>query len=386
MRFLVGLMALLGAIVLMAGCSTPNEEGTPISTSAPAATSTDAPMETTAPQPTSTQAAASESPTQSAPTATETTAPEEAPAGYFRNPVLDHDFPDPDVLQVEGEYYAYATNSDGVHVQAAHSTDLIHWEYLGEVFPTLPAWAIQDFGWTWAPEVSAAPDGNGYILYFTTRFKVGEGGGTQCIGVATADTPRGPFTPVGEEPLVCPVSEGGAIDAATFVDDDGTHYLLWKNDGNSQGGISYIHIQPLSADGLSLEGEPTRLIKADQRWEGVLVEGPTLWKQDGKYYLFYSANDYASPRYAAGVAVADSVLGPYEKAAEPVLESVLNAGIVGPGGQDVVTDAQGRTWILFHGWTATGVRVMHLARLEWQDDLPVAGPFSRDPLPGPGVP
>ena len=379
MRMLVGLI-LLGAVVFLAGCGSPDPEGAPTSTGAPAATSMEAPAETAAPQPTGTSAEVA------VPTATGTVAAEEAPAGTFRNPVLDHDFPDPDVLQLEGEFYAYATNSDGVHVQAAHSTDLINWEYLGEVFPTLPAWAVQDFGWTWAPEVSAAPDGSGYILYFTTRFKVGESGSTQCIGVATAESPRGPFTPVGEEPLVCPISDGGAIDAATFVDDDGTHYLLWKNDGNSQGGISYIHIQPLSADGLSLVGEPTRLIKADQRWEGILVEGPTIWKQDGKYYLFYSANDYASPRYAAGVAVADSVLGPYEKAAEPVLESVLNAGIVGPGGQDVVTDTQGRTWILFHGWNAAGVRVMHLARLEWQDGIPVAGPFSRDPLPGPGIP
>lgn len=382
-RFFTGLAVGVGVIIFLTACgANADEEATaaPASTAAAVATSTSAP-EPTAAEATPTDAAVSE--TETAPA---TEAPVEVPEGHFRNPVLDHDFPDPDILQLEGEYYAYATNSDGIHVQAAYSTDLINWDYLGEAFPTLPAWAIQDFGWTWAPEVSAAPDGNGYIMYFTTRFKIGEGGGTQCIGVATAESPRGPFTPVGDAPLVCPVSEGGAIDAATFVDDDGTHYLLWKNDGNSQGGITYIYIQPLSADGLSLEGEPTRLIKADQRWEGVLVEGPTLWKQDGKYYLFYSANDYASPRYAAGVAIADSVLGPYEKVEEPVLESVITAGIVGPGGQDVVTDAQGRTWILFHGWNAIGVRVMHLARLEWQDGIPVAGPFSRDPLPGPAVP
>ena len=376
-RIGIRLAVLLGAVALAAACAGAEEESTPapVSTTMPVSSE---PVFTTTPAPTASQADSTE------PASTET--PAEIPHGYFRNPVLDHDFPDPDVLQVDGEYYAYATNSEGIHVQAVRSTDLIQWEYLGEVFPTLPAWAIQDFGWTWAPEVSASPDGNGYILYFTTRYKIGEGGGTQCIGVAIADSPRGPFNPVGDAPLICPVSEGGAIDAATFADDDGTHYLLWKNDGNSQGGITYIYIQPLSADGLSLKGEPTRLIKADQRWEGVLVEGPTLWKQDGKYYLFYSANDYASPRYAAGVAIADSVLGPYEKAKEPVLESVLNAGIVGPGGQDIVPDAQGRTWIFFHGWTPEGVRVMHMARLEWQDGIPVAGPFSRDLLPGPGLP
>jgi hypothetical protein len=32
------------------------------------------------------------------------------------------------------------------------------------------------------------------------------------------------------------------------------------------------------------------LLTVDQRWEGNLVEAPTLWWQNGKYYLFYSAN------------------------------------------------------------------------------------------------
>lgn len=309
-------------------------------------------------------------------------------AGYYRNPVLNHDFPDPDILRLEetGEvtYYAYATNFSGVHVQTARSNDLIHWEYLGEAMPRLPEWAVPDFGWTWAPEVTQRPDGEGYILYYTTRFAIQQGG-VQCIGAALSDQPGGPFEPVGDGPLICQQDQGGSIDAAFFRDDDGASYILWKNDGNSQGGISWIYIQKLSQDGLQVEGEPTRLIKADQVWEGVLVEGPTLWKHGGKYYLFYSANDYASQRYAAGYAVAETVLGPYEKAQGPFLASNLKAGIVGPGGQDIVTDETGQDWILFHGWTAEAVRVLYIARLDWQDGTPQLGPLTREPLPGPGT-
>lgn len=299
--------------------------------------------------------------------------------GTFRNPVLDRDFPDPDVLPAGGEYYAYATNGTGggteVHVQAAKSADLVTWTPLPDPLPTLPAWAVPDFGWTWAPDVTHTDAG--YLMYFTTRLAIGKGG-TQCIGLAAAERPEGPFLPVGDGPFVCQQNRGGSIDAASFQDDDGSRYLLWKIDANSIGGQSWIYIQPLSADGLSLEGEPVRLITAGQAWEGVLVEGPTLWKHDGRYYLFYSANDYASRRYATGYAVAGDVLGPYEKAKEPLLATTLPAGVVGPGGQDVVLGPDGNTWIVFHDWSPTGTRHLDLARLDWVDGVPTVT-LTRDP-------
>src|SRR5688572_2476041 len=51
-----------------------------------------------------------------------------ATAGQFTNPVIDRDFPDPDVLRVGDAYYAYATNAGGVNVQAARSPDLVRWQ------------------------------------------------------------------------------------------------------------------------------------------------------------------------------------------------------------------------------------------------------------------
>jgi beta-xylosidase len=182
---------------------------------------------------------------------------------------------------------------------------------------------------------------------------------------------------------VCPVGEGGAIDAASFVDDDGSRYLLWKNDGNSGGGRTFIYLQPISADGLALTGDATALISADQPWEGILVEGPTLWKQEGRYILLYSANDYRSPRYAVGVATASSVSGPFEKDNDPLLATDLAAGIVGPGGQDLVVGPDGNTWLLFHGWTPGGYRALHLGQLTWENGQPELGPLARGPMPGP---
>jgi arabinan endo-1,5-alpha-L-arabinosidase len=302
--------------------------------------------------------------------------------GTFVNPVLDRDFPDPDVLKVGDTYYAFATNAEDINMRAARTTDLVHWEMLPSPLPKLPEWAVQKFGWIWAPELTTTADGKSYVMYFVARFAIGDGG-TQCIGVATGDSPEKPFTLQGDKPLICQIGEGGSIDPASYVDDDGTRYVMWKNDGNSGGGQTWIYIQKVSDDGLTLVGEPSRLITADQGWEGVLVEAPTMWKRNGKYYLFYSANAYNADRYAVGYAVSDKLLGPYKKPARALLATNIRAGIVGPGGQDIVLDKQGNTWILFHGWAPGGYRRLYLARLDWENDAPVVKGLTHDPQPAP---
>jgi beta-xylosidase len=284
------------------------------------------------------------------------------------NPVIDRDFPDPDVLEVDGTYYAYATNTASENVQVATSTDLESWEPLGDdALPQLPSWVIP--GKTWAPEVTQlGPDS--FVMYTTTtNFDPA----LQCIAVATATAPEGPFEIVGEEMLVCPPDEGGAIDASTFLDDDGTRYLLWKNDGNCCGLDTWLYIAPLSDDGLSLAGEATRLVQQDQPWEGNLVEAPTMVVRDGTYVLMYSANNYGGGDYAIGYATAESPTGPFTKAEEPLLSTDATEGrYIGPGGQDVVTAPDGSDRLVFHAWDAAFLeRGVNVLPLEWEDGRPV---------------
>ena len=285
------------------------------------------------------------------------------------NPVLDEDFPDPDILEVDGTYYAYATNTATLNVQFATSTDLETWEMSDvDALPELPAWVIP--GKTWAPEVSRF--GDTYVMYTTTtNFDPA----FQCIAVATADSPEGPFEFVGEKMLICPAEVGGAIDASTFTDDDGTPYLLWKNDGNCCGFDTWLYLAPLSPDGLTLAGEPTRLVKQDQPWEGDLVEAPTLVKRDGTYVLMYSANSYGGEEYAMGYATADAVTGPYTKGEEPLYTTEMSEGVyIGPGGQDVVVTPDGTDVLAFHSWYG-GItyRAMNILELQWEDGRPVVG-------------
>lgn len=279
---------------------------------------------------------------------------------------IDSDFPDPDVVALDtGGYAAFATGGLGFNLRIARSDDLVTWSVENrDVLPQLPAWASP--GRTWAPEVVAATEpGAGLVMYVTAQDTAS---GRQCIGVATAATVDDDFVPASDEPIVCPVEAGGAIDASTFDDVDGTRYLLWKTDGNCCALDTWIEMAPLSADGLSLAGEPVRLIQQTEEWEGALVEAPTLVRRDDRYVLLYSANDYGSDAYAVGAATADSVDGPYEKLDEPVLRSA--GELRGPGGQDVVS-TDGGDVIVFHSWDELYMyRGLVTRPLTWTDGVP----------------
>jgi len=294
-------------------------------------------------------------------------------------PVVDANFPDPDILLVDGVYHAYATNSGGQNVQHRTSTDLRTWTPQPDAAPVLGDWvgecSFSPGGATdrcvWAPEVAEVE--GGYALYYTARDATTP---RQCLGVALSETPGGPFVPVGDDPIVCPNGEdgtedlGGAIDAGTFRDGDQL-YLLWKADGNCcTGKTAIIYAQPLSADGATLTGPPVELIRVDRPFEGKVVEAPTIVERDGTYYLFYSANDFYGGAYRTAYATSDSVTGPYTKATTELLTSDRFQGDVrGPGGQDVVTTPDGGTALVFHGWNPSFThRAMYVSDLEWSAD------------------
>jgi beta-xylosidase len=300
--------------------------------------------------------------------------------GEFLNPVLDRDFPDPGVLAADGTFYAYATEGGGRHIQVASSTDLVTWEYLGEALPTLPRWTT---GSTWAPEVVQTPAG--FVMYYTARHPATvrpDGQGSQCITLAVATEPQGPFVDDSEGPFICQADLGGSIDAFPYRAPDGALYLVWKNDGNCCSRITRMWAQPLSVDGLELIGEPVDLgIANDNAWERHVIEAPTILLRDGTYYLFFSANDYASDQYAVGYATATALLGPYADADEnPILATPGDPAnrAFGPGGQAIVTGIDGGDWMLYHAWDGLfRERSMWLDRVTWQEGRPlVEGPTS----------
>ena len=109
-----------------------------------------------------------------------------------------------------------------------------------------------------------------------------------------------------------------------------------------------IRAQRLAPDGESLVGEPTVVLANDLDWESHLIEGPFVTRQQGRYWLFYAGNDFCTPAYGIGVAVADHPLGPYEKHPEPLLRSTSRWWA--PGHASVAPGLDGTPQLFFHAF------------------------------------
>jgi beta-xylosidase len=308
-------------------------------------------------------------------------------------PVFHENFPDPFVLLHNGQFIAYSTN-DGPNVPVAISTDLVHWSFAKnpatgrkrDALPRLGSWAKE--GFTWAPEVLQL--GNRFLLYYTAADVKRK---SQCIGVAEASDPLGPFVDSRAEPIVCQTELGGSIDADAFRDSDGKLYLYFKNDGNRVGQHTSIWAQQLGPDGLTVTGLPAELIHDDQGWEQRLVEAPTMVRSPIGYELFFSAayfgwndNQSQSP-YAMGYAPCSGPLGPCKKSPDnPLLHSFNDrqSGCVsGPGHQSIFTVGT-RSFMSFHAWAATSgcrkaddKRYLYIAPIFWKDGKPQIAPSLR---------
>lgn len=69
------------------------------------------------------------------------------------SPILNVNFPDPAFIQADDTYYAFATNSNGVHVPVATSPDFDTWT-LKSGFDALPNYGNWSTGKNiWAPDV-----------------------------------------------------------------------------------------------------------------------------------------------------------------------------------------------------------------------------------------
>lgn len=315
----------------------------------------------------------------------ETTAAAGGP-GTFTNPVLTNDFADPFVFRVKDTFYAFATNANGKNIQVATSPDMVNWTLGTDAMPALPKWAKLGGSLVWAPDVKQI--GSKFVMYYTARDKASD---KQCVGVATSDKPEGKYLDTRDKPLVCQVEDGGTIDPDVF-EDNNKLYLYFKNDGNCCNIETSLYAQELAPDGLSMVGQPTKLMSNDAAWEGRVVEGPQMFKHAGKYYLFFSANDYAGVDYAVGYAACDSPVGPCKQADEnPILKSSLKTPpVIGPGGQSLLQVGD-QTWIFYHAWevTASGTisnrRLMWLDKVDWVNDKPVVRGPTTGPQPVPVI-
>ncbi|MAZ28537.1 MAG: 1,4-beta-xylanase [Cytophagaceae bacterium] len=201
---------------------------------------------------------------------------------------------DPAVVEFRGEYYMFVTRSFGYW----HSTDLVHWDFIK------PA--------QWYFEGSNAPTAFNYkdsLLYFA-----GDPAGYGSI-IHTDNPKDGKWTPVAS-------ISNNIQDSELFIDDDGKTYLYW---GSSN--VHPIRVKMLDKDDRMLEtGEKKdliNLVEEEHGWERFgennyhptikegYMEGASMTKHNGKYYLQYAAPGTQFNVYADGVYIGETPLGPF---------------------------------------------------------------------------
>lgn len=240
------------------------------------------------------------------------------------------------------------TNLDGSlkfhYITQFASTDLIHWTYIGDAFPTPPSWADPNSP-LWAPAIKHF--NNLYYLYFTAPSTLPLGSGSS-IGVATSSSPGGPWTDSGQ-PLI-PPGPRATIDPDVVSGGAGQLYISF---GSYYGGVQ---IETLSPNGLTADAASMQEIAIDNRYEGA-----NFYYRDGYYYLFVSATNCCNgplTGYAVFVGRATTPLGPFiDKAGIALLAPATGGTIVtaangnhwvGPGGNVIFEDDSGQTYMLYH--------------------------------------
>ncbi|WP_440874134.1 glycoside hydrolase family 43 protein [Thalassotalea sp. PLHSN55] len=226
------------------------------------------------------------------------------------------------------------------------------------------ALSIDDVPWAskqmWAPD-AAHKDGQ-YYFYFPAR----DNDGIFRIGVASSDSPTGPFK--AQESYI----EGSfSIDPAVFEDDDGSYYLyfggLWggqlqnwyqgqfnseeKYPDNGQAALP-AKMAKLSDNMLEFDEQVQDIVILDENGQPITVddnhrrffEAPWVHKHNGKYYFSYSTGDTHKIAYAVG----DSPYGPF------TYQGVILNPVLGWTNHHSIANYQGKWYLFYHDCTLSG--------------------------------
>ncbi len=309
----------------------------------------------------------------------------------FENPVWPS-FADPCIIRDDdGTFYVYATagrtqGEDNAwasfNIPIVKSKDLVNYEFVGEVFESIPTWKNKDC-MLWAPDIVKI--GSTYNLYYSlVAYEEDHNPG---IGVATAPTPVGPFTDHGKILTVEDSGVNNGIDPCVFVE-EGTNkvYMTW-------GSFRGIYGVELTADGLAVKNPDT--LKEDvvllagketsypADFEGTF-EGSYVRYINGYYYIFlsqgYCCGGLTGSSYHVKVGRSENPLGPYVYGKESksligtdtgnlVVRGSIDA--VGPGHNAIIQDDAGEYWIVYHSYVSTSSafdRSLFIDKLLWDED------------------
>ncbi len=240
--------------------------------------------------------------------------------GYWADPTMYYD-------SASESFYCFAT-VDGVDAGWQHdphyavSKDLVNWKIVPLKLPVVWPLPVANKPLAlWAPSIVRSPKNKKYYLTYFIE------GNTY---IASADGATGPWKNAtsGTTTQTCRLNDG--FDAQLFADTDGELYL---SHGTSEFKLSHLAI---ASDGtVSIDNRNPRMVEGNEfKYKTihrirVFGEGTALFKNDGKYYLFYA--EFGSQNYCVKYATADSIWGPYSEQQGFVMERDAVRDILGPG-------------------------------------------------------
>lgn len=268
-----------------------------------------------------------------------------------RNPVLTGFHADPEILYSEqtGRYYIYSTTDGvpgwgGAHFTVFESSDTRNWTEAGTVLDLKAGDAAWADGNAWAPCIieKKIKGRYKYFFYYSGNSKDGKG---KQIGVATGDTPTGPFKDSGK-PMITdsPVGHGQQIDVDVFTDPvSGKSYLYWGN--------GYMAGAELNKDMMSIKKKTLTVMtpQGGTLQDYAYREAPYVFYRNGIYYFMWSVDDTGSPNYHVAYGTSRSPLGPIEVAEQPVvLNQKPEQGIYGTAHNSVIRLPGSDEWLIVY--------------------------------------
>ena len=305
--------------------------------------------------------------------------------GEYVNPILAGFHPDPSIVRVGEDYYlAVSSFSFWPGVPIYHSRDLVRWTRIGAALDRPSQLDLDGQGVSrgiFAPTLRWH-DGTFYLI--TTQV---DRGGTLLV---TASDPAGPWS----DPVWLPEVDG--IDPSLFFDDDGRAWVI--NNGPPVGRPRYdghraLWIQELDLTTMRMVGPRAVVVDGgvDIRKRPIWIEGPHIFKVDGRYVLI-AAEGGTAEGHSEVVFRSDAVTGPYAPGpANPILtQRHLRPDrpfpVTSTGHADLVQTPAGDWWGVFLGVRPYGDddfntgRETFLLPVTWTDGWPTF-PGGTEPLP-----
>lgn len=254
------------------------------------------------------------------------------------NPVFKGWYADPEGIIFDKTYWIYPTYSapyeKQVFFDAFSSKDLVTWTKHSKILDTTNVkWAKRAI---WAPSI-IKKEGKYYLFFGANDIQSDkEYGG---IGIAVADKPSGPFKDYLKKPLIDKFYNGAQpIDQFIFKDNN-EYYLIY-------GGWKHCNIAHLKKDFTGFIPYPDGSIFKEITPENY-VEGPFMFKKNGKYYFMWSEGGWTGPDYCVAYAIADSPFGPFKRIGKILQQDPKIAR--GAGHHSVIKNPKTDDWyIVYH--------------------------------------